>query len=149
MFPKYKEISAISCGSERILNICRRFSQVAFEGSRNSALEEKSELIYKNVTYEIQSHNIALLRSYSSFLDLTSKYLAVPIIDSYFAKVHKERFSVLRSVHIYAKHLTQFEIRTHTLFKEFGLLTGSTFDTFAEYTQRNLPPGCILLITKT
>jgi small subunit ribosomal protein S10 len=63
-------------------------------------------------------------------------------------KAEKDRWTVLKSVHIYAKHLVTYEVRTYYRFLNFHNLTGSTMDTFLEYIQRNLPEGTAMKATK-
>ena len=49
--------------------------------------------------------------------------------------------SLLKSVHIFAKHKVQYETRTYFRVLELLRLTGSTADTYLEYSQRMLPEG--------
>ena len=59
-----------------------------------------------------------------------------------------ERYTVLKSVHIYKKHRVQYEFRTYFSFVQYSRLTGSTADTLLEYVERNLPEGVALKATK-
>lgn len=59
-----------------------------------------------------------------------------------------ERYTVLKSVHIYKKHRVQYEKRTYFGFVQYSKLTGSTADTLLEYVERNLPEGVSLKATK-
>lgn len=59
-----------------------------------------------------------------------------------------ERYTVLKSVHIYKKHRVQYETRTYFAFVQYNKLTGSTADTLLEYVERNLPEGVALKATK-
>lgn len=52
-----------------------------------------------------------------------------------------QKFTVLKSPHIYKKHRVQYEIRTHTRLMQVRQVTGTTADIFLEYIQRNLPEG--------
>lgn len=52
-----------------------------------------------------------------------------------------QKFTVLKSPHIYKKHRVQYEIRTHSRIMEAKEITGTTSDVFLEYIQRNLPEG--------
>lgn len=63
-------------------------------------------------------------------------------------KAHHERYTLLRSIHVHKKCRVQYEVRTWFRFIHFHKLTGSTADTFLEYTQRNLPEGVALKVTK-
>lgn len=63
-------------------------------------------------------------------------------------KPNHERYTVLKSVHIYKKHRVQYEYRTYYAFVQYKYLTGSTADTILEYLERNLPEGVALKATK-
>lgn len=61
---------------------------------------------------------------------------------------HKERYTLLKSVHVHKKHRVQYEIRTHFHFLHLHRITGSTCDTLLEYIERNLPEGVAMKVTK-
>lgn len=61
---------------------------------------------------------------------------------------HFARMSLLKSVHIFGKHKVQYEIRTMFRVVELLRLTGSTADTFLEYSQRMLPEGIAMKVTR-
>ena len=61
---------------------------------------------------------------------------------------HYERLSLLKSVHIFAKHKVQYETRTYFRVLELLRLTGSTADTYLEYTQRMLPEGIAMKVSR-
>lgn len=61
----------------------------------------------------------------------------------------KDRYTLLKSVHIHSKHMAQYEIRTYFRFMNFHNLTQSTLETYLEYIQRNLPEGTAMKVTKT
>ena len=52
-----------------------------------------------------------------------------------------QKFTVLKSPHVYKKHRVQYEIRTHSRLMQVKKITGTTADIFMEYIQRNLPEG--------
>ena len=56
--------------------------------------------------------------------------------------------SLLKSVHIFAKHKVQYETRTYFRVLELLRLTGSTADTYLEYSQRMLPEGVAMKVTR-
>ena len=63
-------------------------------------------------------------------------------------KSEKDRWTLLKSVHIYSKHLASYEVRTYYRFLNFHNLTQSTLETYLEYIQRNLPEGTAMKATK-
>lgn len=52
-----------------------------------------------------------------------------------------QKFTVLKSAHIFKKHRVQYEIRTHARLVQIKKITGTTADVYLEYIQRNLPEG--------
>lgn len=52
-----------------------------------------------------------------------------------------QKFTVLKSAHIFKKHRVQYEIRTHARLVQIKHITGTTADVYLEYIQRNLPEG--------
>ena len=52
-----------------------------------------------------------------------------------------QKFTVLKSAHIFKKHRVQYEIRTHARLIQIKQITGTTADVYLEYIQRNLPEG--------
>lgn len=63
-------------------------------------------------------------------------------------KAEKDRWTLLKCVHIYSKHLVTYEVRTYYRFINFHNLTQSTLETYLEYIQRNLPEGTAMKATK-
>ncbi len=59
-----------------------------------------------------------------------------------------QKFTVLKSVHIYKKHRVQYEIRTHMRLMQIWEITGTTADVFLEYIQRNLPEGVSMTVNQ-
>ena len=52
-----------------------------------------------------------------------------------------QKFTVLKSAHIFKKQRVQYEIRTHSRLVQIKHITGTTADVYLEYIQRNLPEG--------
>ena len=63
-------------------------------------------------------------------------------------KATKDRWTVLKSVHVHSKHLVSYEARTYYRFLNLHNLTQSTMETYLEYIQRNLPEGTAMKATK-
>ncbi|XP_017733782.1 PREDICTED: 28S ribosomal protein S10, mitochondrial isoform X1 [Rhinopithecus bieti] len=106
------------------------------------------DTLYKRLSVLVKGHDKAVLDSYEYFAVLAAKELGISI------KVHEpprkiERFTLLKSVHIYKKHRVQYEMRTLYRCLELEHLTGSTADVYLEYIQRNLPEGVAMEVTKT
>ncbi len=57
-----------------------------------------------------------------------------------------QKFTVLKSAHIFKKHRVQYEIRTHVRQLQIKEITGTTADVFLEYIQRNLPEGVSMTV---
>lgn len=125
-------------------------STIASKGQENSP-KETNELdkLYKTVEVEMKAYEPAVLKSYSWFATTAAKELGIKVGECWAQKKpDHERFTVLKSIHIYKKHRVQYEVRTYHRFAQFHNLTSSTADTFLEYIQRNLPEGVGLKITK-
>ncbi|XP_036908720.1 28S ribosomal protein S10, mitochondrial [Sturnira hondurensis] len=111
-------------------------------------ISDEPDTLYKRLSVLVKGHDKAVLDSYEYFAVLAAKELGISI------EVHEpprkiERFTLLKSVHIFKKHRVQYEMRT--LYRCFQLkhLTGSTADVYLEYIQRNLPEGVAMEVTKT
>lgn len=61
---------------------------------------------------------------------------------------YHNRFTLLKSIHIYKKHRVQYEVRSYYQHMIFENLTGSTADTLLQYIQLNTPEGVAVEITK-
>ncbi|KAG8449059.1 hypothetical protein GDO86_015930, partial [Hymenochirus boettgeri] len=110
---------------------------------------DEPDTLYKKIEVLAKGHDKAVLDSYEFFAVLAAKELGICM-----EKVHEpqrkiERFTLLKSVHIFKKHRVQYEMRTQYRCFELKQLTGSTADVYLEYIQRNLPEGVALEITKT
>ena len=81
-------------------------------------------------------------RKLHSFLKSSHVLIIVPSVVSRVALPTRiQKFTVLKSPHIYKKHRVQYEIRTHSRLMQVKKITGTTVDIFLEYIQRNLPEG--------
>ncbi|NXU75871.1 RT10 protein, partial [Oreotrochilus melanogaster] len=113
------------------------------------SISDEPETLYKRVSLLVKGHDKAVLDSYEYFAVLAAKELGISV-----EKVHNppktiERFTLLKSVHIYKKHRVQYEMRTHYLYLELKHLTSSTAAVYLEYVQRNLPEGVAMEVKKT
>ncbi|XP_004424505.1 PREDICTED: 28S ribosomal protein S10, mitochondrial isoform X1 [Ceratotherium simum simum] len=111
-------------------------------------VSDEPDTLYKRLSVLVKGHDKAVLDSYEYFVVLAAKELGISI------KVHEpprkiERFTLLKSVHIFKKHRVQYEMRTLYRCLELERLTGSTADVYLEYIQRNLPEGVAMEVTKT
>ncbi|XP_048203722.1 28S ribosomal protein S10, mitochondrial isoform X1 [Perognathus longimembris pacificus] len=111
-------------------------------------VSDEPDTLYKRLSILVKGHDKAVLDSYEYFAVLAAKELGISI------KVHEpprkiERFTVLKSVHIFKKHRVQYEMRTLYRCLELERLTGCTADVYLEYIQRNLPEGVAMEVTKT
>ncbi|XP_004462884.1 small ribosomal subunit protein uS10m [Dasypus novemcinctus] len=111
-------------------------------------ISDEPDTLYKRLSVLVKGHDKAVLDSYEYFATLAAKELGISV------KVHEpprkiERFTLLKSVHIYKKHRVQYEMRTLYRCLELEHVTGSTADVYLEYIQRNLPEGVAMEVTKT
>ncbi|XP_044739143.1 28S ribosomal protein S10, mitochondrial [Chrysoperla carnea] len=105
--------------------------------------------LYSTIELEMRGHDPAVLKSYAWYLAQAAQLLNIPVGKNYaLRKADKDRYTLLKSVHIYKKHRVQYEIRTYFRFLHLHRLTGSTADTYLEYIERNLPEGVSLKVTK-
>lgn len=63
-------------------------------------------------------------------------------------KYERNLWTLLKAVHVHAKAMAQYQVRTYHRFLNFHNLTQSTLETFLEYIQRNLPEGTKMKATK-
>ncbi|XP_007120372.1 small ribosomal subunit protein uS10m isoform X3 [Physeter macrocephalus] len=111
-------------------------------------VSDEPDTLYKRLSVLVKGHDKAVLDSYEYFAVLAAKELGISV------NVHEpprkiERFTLLKSVHIFKKHRVQYEMRTLYRCLELEHLTGSTADVYLEYIQRNLPEGVAMEVTKT
>ncbi|XP_040286298.1 28S ribosomal protein S10, mitochondrial [Bufo bufo] len=106
------------------------------------------DVLYKKIEVLAKGHDKSVLDSYEYFTVLAAKELGLSLeVNEPKRKI--ERFTLLKSIHIFKKHRVQYEMRTHYRCFELKHLTGSTANVYLEYIQRNLPEGVALEITKT
>ncbi|XP_057651896.1 28S ribosomal protein S10, mitochondrial [Diorhabda carinulata] len=127
-----------------ISNVHRTFCAISI---KNNPGEEPDKL-YKFVELELKGNDPAVLKSFCKFAVTTGNHLDIPVKSWNLRKPNHERYTVLKSVHIYKKHRVQYEHRTYYSFVQYKHLTGSTADTVLEYIERNLPEGVALKATK-
>ncbi|KAI0219107.1 28S ribosomal protein S10, mitochondrial [Lamellibrachia satsuma] len=116
---------------------------------------DEPDALFKTILIEVKGHDPTVLNSYEKFVSMTAHELDIPIskmqvlivLNGHLQKAI-ERYTLLKSVHIYKKHRVQYETRTHFRSIQVEKLTGSTADTFLEYIQRNLPEGVAMKVTK-
>ncbi|XP_004624198.2 28S ribosomal protein S10, mitochondrial isoform X2 [Octodon degus] len=111
-------------------------------------VSDEPDVLYKRLSIVVKAHDRAVLDSYEYFAVLAAKELGLSI------KVYEpprkiERFTLLKSVHIFKKHRVQYEMRTLYRRLELQHLTGCTANVYLEYIQRNLPEGVAMEVTKT
>lgn len=106
--------------------------------------------LYKTIELELKSSEPAVLKSYEYFVTTAANHLGVTVGDVWSQpKATRERwYAVLKSIHIYRKHLVQYEIRSYFTWIRLHKMTGSTADTLIEYIERMLPEGVALKVTK-
>lgn len=89
------------------------------------------------------------MKSYGWYATTAAEHLGIQVGKCFTPrKADKDRWTVLKSVHVHRKHLVQYEARTYYRFLNFHNLTESTLKTFLEYIQRNLPEGTAMKATK-
>ncbi|KAM5262637.1 small ribosomal subunit protein uS10m [Ctenodactylus gundi] len=111
-------------------------------------VSDEPDTLYKRVSILVKGHDKSVLDSYEYFAVLAAEELGLTV------KVHEpprkiERFTLLKSVHIFKKHRVQYEMRTLYRCLELEHLTGCTAGVYLEYIQRNLPEGVAMEVTKT
>ncbi|XP_042359721.1 probable 28S ribosomal protein S10, mitochondrial [Plectropomus leopardus] len=110
---------------------------------------DEPDVLFQRVTVLVKGHDRAVLDSYEFFATMAAKELGITISKVLEFPKDMERFTLLKSVHIFKKHRVQYEMRTHFRCIELSHLTGSTAQVYLEYIQRNLPEGVAMEVTKT
>ncbi|XP_061610179.1 small ribosomal subunit protein uS10m [Phyllopteryx taeniolatus] len=110
---------------------------------------EEPDTLFRKVTVLVKGHDRAVLDSYEYFATMAAKELAISIGKAFEPPKDMERFTLLKSVHIFKKHRVQYEMRTHYRCIELSHLTSSTARVYLEYIQRNLPESVAMQVTKT
>ncbi|XP_017783730.1 PREDICTED: 28S ribosomal protein S10, mitochondrial [Nicrophorus vespilloides] len=134
----------------RLPNITSNFKYAtAVEtASKPQEVNEPIDKLYKTIELELRGNDSAVLNSFAKFATTAGKHLDVQSKSWNMRKPVHEKFTVLKSVHIYKKHRVQYEFRTYFTFVQYKHLTGSTADTLLEYVERNIPEGVALKATK-
>lgn len=110
---------------------------------------EEPDTLLQKVSLLVKGHDTAVLDSYEFFASMAAKELGITIDKVHELPKHMERFTLLKSVHIFKKHRVQYEMRTHYRCIELSHITGCTAQVYLEYIQRNLPEGVAMEVTKT
>ncbi|XP_018861640.1 28S ribosomal protein S10, mitochondrial isoform X1 [Parus major] len=113
------------------------------------SISDEPETLYKRLSILVKGHDKAVLDSYEYFAVLAAKELGISVEKVDEPPKTIERFTLLKSVHIYKKHRVQYEMRTHYRCLELKYLTSSTAAVYLEYVQRNLPEGVAMEVKKT
>ncbi|KAM8832893.1 small ribosomal subunit protein uS10m isoform 2-T2 [Spinachia spinachia] len=109
---------------------------------------EEPDTLFQKVSLLVKGHDKSVLDSYELFATMAAKELGITISKVCDLPKDTERFTLLKSVHIFKNHRVQYEMRTHYRFVELSHLTGSTAQVYLEYVQRNLPEGVAMEVTK-
>jgi small subunit ribosomal protein S10 len=109
--------------------------------SQSSSDELVPERLYTKVNIKVKGADYAVLDSYCRYVITAGNALGVNIGGRVALPTRIQKFTVLKSPHIYKKHRVQYEIRTHSRLMQVKHITGTTADLFLEYIQRNLPEG--------
>ena len=112
------------------------------------AVPQKDKL-YSRLEIELKGIEPEVMKSYAWYAQKSAEHLGIQVGRCYAArKSDKDRWTVLKSVHVHSKHLVSYEARTYYRFLNFHNLTQSTLETFLEYIQRNIPEGTAMKATK-
>ncbi|CAG9762874.1 unnamed protein product [Ceutorhynchus assimilis] len=130
--------------------ISRRASTLSHNNNATSQIEAPvvSDKLIKTLELEVRGNEPAVIKSFCKFAVTAGNHFGLETKSWSLKKPVHERYTVLKSVHIYKKHRVQYETRTYYAFLQYHKLTGSTADTLLEYVERNLPEGVALKATK-
>ncbi|KAK2191941.1 hypothetical protein NP493_42g08030 [Ridgeia piscesae] len=138
-----------SAQTRRVTPVTSCSSQQLYSTASTEAEDtDEPDALFKAILIEVKGHDPAVLNSYEKFVSMTARELDIPVGKICTPPKVIERYTLLKSVHIYKKHRVQYETRTHFRSIQVERLTGSTADTFLEYIQRNLPEGVAMKVTK-
>ena len=104
------------------------------------------ERLYTKINVKVKGSDYAVLDSYCRYLITAAKVLGIDISGRVALPTRVQKYTVLKSPHIYKKHRVQYEVRTHSRLMQVKKITGTTADVFLEYTQRNLPEGVTMSV---
>lgn len=109
----------------------------------------QKDKLFSRLEIELKGIEPAVMKSYAWYAQKSAEHLGIKVGRCYAErKAEKDRWTVLKSVHVHSKHLVSYEVRTYYRFMNFHNLTQSTLETFLEYIQRNLPEGTAMKATK-
>ncbi|CRL02551.1 CLUMA_CG015746, isoform A [Clunio marinus] len=109
----------------------------------------EKDRLYSHLEIELKGIEPEVMKSYVWFAKTAAKHLDIEVGKCYAPKKStRTRWSILKSIHVHAKHHAQYEVRTYYYFLNFHNLTQSTLETYLEYIQRNLPEGTGMKATK-
>ncbi|XP_018023794.1 28S ribosomal protein S10, mitochondrial [Hyalella azteca] len=112
----------------------------------------KEEPVYDRLIWKLEvyceGHEKSVLESYARFIAMTCAHLGINAQPAQFGTPTHERLTLLKSIHIHGKHRVQYEMQTYPMTLTLHHLTGSTADTFLEYTQRMCPEGVAMRVTE-
>ncbi|XP_031557845.1 28S ribosomal protein S10, mitochondrial-like [Actinia tenebrosa] len=114
-----------------------------------SGSDFSDDTLYPLVSVKVKGSDEAVLKSYTHFVTRAANILNIDISKTILLPTRKERYTLLKSPHIYKKHRAQYEIRTHSRLLQLRNITAETSDVFLEYIQRNLPEGISMNIEHT
>ncbi|PFX13183.1 putative 28S ribosomal protein S10, mitochondrial [Stylophora pistillata] len=109
----------------------------------------QKETLYSLINIKYKGSDEAVLRSYTKFMTMAAKHLDIDISDRILLPTAIERYTILKSPHIFKKHRAQYEIRTHGRMLQVRNVTQETADVFLEYVQRNIPEGVSMKVEQT
>nr|XP_061806720.1 small ribosomal subunit protein uS10m-like [Nerophis lumbriciformis] len=127
---------------------CCSLARILSRVSYSITVTEEPDTLFQKVTVLVKGHDRAVLDSYEYFATMAAKELGINIDKVFEPPKDMERFTLLKSVHIFKKHRVQYEMRTHYRCIELTHLTGSTARVYLEYIQRNLPESVAMQVTK-
>ncbi|KAL5463605.1 hypothetical protein EMCRGX_G032519 [Ephydatia muelleri] len=114
--------------------------------SSGTEQEMVPERLYTKINIKVKGSDYAVLDSYCRYLITAAKILGIDISGRVALPTRVQKYTVLKSPHIYKKHRVQYEVRTHSRLMQVKQITGTTADVFLEYTQRNLPEGVTMSV---
>ncbi|XP_077366696.1 small ribosomal subunit protein uS10m [Festucalex cinctus] len=158
-------LSAVSHSGPRVLDHCAGHKQwltirnpphlspsfhtaTALSTTSPITVTEEPDTLFQKVTVLVKGHDRSVLDSYEYFATMAAKELGIGIGKIFEPPKDMDRFTLLKSVHIFKKHRVQYEMRTHYRCIELTHLTGSTARVYLEYIQRNLPESVAMQVTK-
>ncbi|XP_056150952.1 probable 28S ribosomal protein S10, mitochondrial [Lampris incognitus] len=147
-----------ACGGHRDCRITRshvplRWSTsfhtgAVFSSPSSIRVTDEPDTLFQKVSVLVKGHDRAVLDSYEFFATMAAKELGITLDKVFEPPKYIERLTLLKSVHIFKKHMVQYEMRTHYRCIELSRLTGSTAQVYLEYIQRNLPEGVAMEVSK-